>query len=583
MFYYPRSTKSKVISAIIITFVFLWFIPTKSPVNAQIVIPVYDTFEDTITNSNTYTNKFDFSEIELRGTFTSPTGVVYNHIGYHAGNGYGGQFGEVWKIKFMPIEIGDWDYTLTWSDGTPGTSGTFTAIANNIPGRLLTADVRRWKLENSNYDIPIMVPTRQWFKRMNTGHGIDNFIRWVGQTVRANIIGTTLVYFNHAQDEMPYIIGKEGVEFNVSMWDRLNSHYDFMRDVGMGHYLMFYSDDLENPSNYGITACSTEEINLFKYSLARYASYPIVIWDTGIDIFETRGGQSCNDIDWVEWFTQFFSQNDPWQHPVGNRSSGGSGSYNPPSATYYSDGADTLPTHTTVVNDWQSRDIPTIYTDRWRENYGRGNFDPDKIRRAVWEVGLVGGTGVYVSGNNNDGYLDEYYYLDFIAAPQVGHAALFFRNAVRNFGLLTPHDELVVSGNSVTLSAFPGEEYVAYLAEGGSVSINIEAGMYESFWYDPKNGSFVADKIFDGGTDVSFTSPGSGDWTLHIVANTITPTPLPLNPADANGDGNVDGVDYIVWHNFFDQSQSGREFGDYNKDNYVDILDYFIWIFNYPL
>jgi len=576
-------TKLKYFFGIIIFLFILCLINVKSAANAQTQVPIYDAFEETVINTRIYVNRFDFSEIELRGTFTSPSGKTYNHIGYHAGNGYGGQLGEIWKIRFMPTETGTWNYTLSWSDGNPGNSGTFIATDNNKPGRLLPSDTRRWKMENGSYDMPIMIPTRQWFKRMPTNHGIDNFIRWAGQTVRANIIGTTLVYFNHAQDEMPYIIGEEGAEFNVSMWDRLNSHYDFMADRAIGIYIMFYSDDAENPSNYGITACSKEEINLFKYAIARYAAYPTVVWDTGIDIAETRGGQSCESYDWVEWFTRFFGQNDPWQHPVSNRSGGGSGSYNPPSATYYSDGADTLPPHSTVVNNWQSRQLPTIYTDRWRENYGRGNFDPDKIRRAIWEVGLVGGTGVYVSGNNNDGYLDENYYSDFIAAPWVGHAALFFRNAVRNFGGLSPHNELITSGNSLLLSAIPGEEYVAYLAEGGSVSINIASGTYTSFWYDPRNGSFSEDKVFEGGANISFTPPGSGDWALHITNTPITPTPIPHNPADANSDWHVDGSDYIIWHNFFDQSRSGREFGDFNKDDHVDILDYFIWIFNYPL
>jgi hypothetical protein len=566
---------------LVISLLFLLF--PKSQVKAQQRIPIYEIYEETAINTRIYLNRFDFSEIELRGVYTSPTGKVYNQIGYHAGNGYGGQTGEIWKIKFMPTEIGTWTYSFSWSDGNPGASGTFIAIDSNRPGRLFPANTRRWKLDTGDYIMPVMIPTRQWFKRQPTNHGINNFIRWASQTVRANLIGTTLVYFNHQQNEIPYIIGKEGIEFNVAMWDRLNSHYNYMAERAIGQYIMFYADGIDNPSNYGITACSKEEVNLFKYAIARYAPYPSVIWDTGENIQQTRGGQLCNGYDWVEWFTQFFNQNDPWQHPVGNRSGGGMGSYSPPSATFYSDGSETLPPHTTVVSNWNSRQVPSIYTDRWRENFGRGNFNPDKIRQAVWEVGLVGGTGVYVGGNNNDGYFDEVYYNDFIAAPQVGHAVLFFRNALLNFGNLSPHDELVTSGSSVILSADPGKEYVAYLAQGGSVSINISPGTYISTWYDPRNGSFTEEVVIEGGSILSFTPPGTSDWVLHLVKTVITPTPIPYNPADANSDWHVDGSDYIIWHNFFGQSQFGREFGDFNEDNTVDIIDYPIWIFNYPL
>lgn len=578
-----KYNKLKTVFIVLFSIFFFSLLSVGSDANAQIQVPIYEIHEVTLINTRIYLNRFDFSEIELRGVYTSPSGKVYNHIGYHAGNGYGGQLGEIWKIKFMPTEPGTWGYVLSWSDGNPGTSGTFTAADNNNPGQLIPANTRRWKYEKGLFDMPIMIPTRQWFKRQPTNHGINNFIRWAGQTVRANIIGTTLVYFNHQQNEMPYIIGKEGVEFNVAMWDRLNSHYNYMAERAIGHYVMFYSDGVNNPSNYGIATCSKEETNLFKYAIARYASYPTVIWDTGENIETTRGGQLCGGYDWVEWFTRFFNQNDPWKHPVGNRSGGGSGSSNPPSATYYSDGSETLPPHSTVVSDWQSRQTPTSYTDRWRENYGRGNFDPDKIRKAIWEVGLVGGTGVYVSGNNNDGYLDESYYNDFIAAPQVGHASLFFKNAVADLGALSPHGELIASGNSVILAANPGSEYVAYLAQGGSVTINVASGTYTSNWYDPRNGSFTEGSAFSGGSSISFTSPGTGDWVLHILNTPITPTPIPYNPADANSDWHVDGSDYLIWHNFFGQNKSGREFGDFNLDNTVNIVDYPIWIFNYPL
>lgn len=569
---------------LLLLFMIIFSIPFLfiSPNTANAQVPLYEIHEETMINTGIYTNRYDFSEIELRGVYTSPTGKVYNHIGYHSGNGYGGQIGQVWKIKFMPDEIGTWSYSLTWSDGSPGFAGVFDVVDSKRVGGIIPANTRRWLRENVSYTMPVMIPTRQWFKRQPTTHGIDNFIRWTSQTVRANIIGTTLVYFNHQQNEMPYIIGQEGVEFNVSMWDRLNSHYDFMRTYAIGQYIMFYADGIDNPTNYGIAPCSKEEINLFKYAIARYAPYPTVIWDSGENIQQTRGGQLCGSLDWVEWFAQFFSQNDAWGHPVGNRSGGTSGSFNPPSAKYFSDGAVTLPPHTEVVSNWSSRQIPSIYTDKWRENYITGNFSPEMIRRAVWEVGLVGGTGVYISGNNNDGFLDSTYYNDFIAAPQVGHAILFFRNAISDYGNLSPHNELVTSGNSVVLAANPGQEYVAYLPQGGSVSVNVSPGTYQQSWYDPRNGSFSDTQIINGGSSISFTPPGSGDWTLHIFKTVLTPTPIPYNPADANSDWFVDGSDYLIWHNFFGQNKSGREFGDFNKDDTVNIIDYPIWIFNYP-
>lgn len=461
-------------------------------------------FEVSYTNSSFSGNPFD---LEFSGTFTHTLSKrKITQLGFYAGN-------NTWKLYFMPDATGEWTYTTNSADpDLDGMAGSLNCITSNLPGKLVPQD-NRWKLTESNkYDIPIMIPTRQWFKSTNTQDGIGDFINWAKNTVGARIIGTTLVYFTHEQAASPYIKGKEGEEFNIAMWDRINSHLDAMRDSGIGFYIMFYSDDLESPNLYGITAQSAAELRLLRYAVARFSAYPMIIWDTGIDIAEARTNT------WIDWFANWFNTNDPYQHPVSSRTGGGSGGKNPANATYTSDGADTLPSHTTYVNTWKNTGIPSIFTDRWREDGTRGGFDQTKIRRAVWEMGLVGGTGLYISGNDNGGYLTDTYAADFKAAPEVGHAAKFFRNDLNNFGALAPHDELVISGNMV-LAAVPGIEYVGYMSAGGSVSIalaNTEIA-YKARWYNPRTAEFQTIGIIPGGSNVDFTSPTTDDWVLHLA------------------------------------------------------------------
>ncbi|KKS97706.1 MAG: hypothetical protein UV73_C0006G0060 [Candidatus Gottesmanbacteria bacterium GW2011_GWA2_43_14] len=50
---------------------------------------------------------------------------------------------------------------------------------------------------------------------------------------------------------------------------------------------------------------------------------------------------------------------------------------------------------------------------------------------------------------------------------------------------------------------------------------------------------------------------------------------------DANGDGFVDGLDYVVWLNHYNQSATGSGNGDFNNSGKVDGLDYVIWLNNY--
>jgi hypothetical protein len=65
------------------------------------------------------------------------------------------------------------------------------------------------------------------------------------------------------------------------------------------------------------------------------------------------------------------------------------------------------------------------------------------------------------------------------------------------------------------------------------------------------------------------------------TSTTNTPTPTP-EPGDANGDGKVDGLDYVIWlNNYGTTTTDGASKGDFNADGRVDGLDYVIWLNNY--
>jgi hypothetical protein len=71
------------------------------------------------------------------------------------------------------------------------------------------------------------------------------------------------------------------------------------------------------------------------------------------------------------------------------------------------------------------------------------------------------------------------------------------------------------------------------------------------------------------------------------ISQTPTPTPpvSPPNPnitGDANGDGLVNGVDYVIWlNNYRVTTSEGPSKGDFNSNGVVDGVDYVIWLNNY--
>jgi hypothetical protein len=61
-------------------------------------------------------------------------------------------------------------------------------------------------------------------------------------------------------------------------------------------------------------------------------------------------------------------------------------------------------------------------------------------------------------------------------------------------------------------------------------------------------------------------------------------TNKPIQSGDANGDGKVDGIDYISWlSNYGIGNAAGASQGDFNLDAKVDGVDYIIWLSNYGL
>ena len=71
-------------------------------------------------------------------------------------------------------------------------------------------------------------------------------------------------------------------------------------------------------------------------------------------------------------------------------------------------------------------------------------------------------------------------------------------------------------------------------------------------------------------------------WSDEGSLPTATSTPS-VTPGDANGDGRVDGSDYVIWLVNFGKQFIGHTFGDFNNNGIIDGIDYVIWLNHYQL
>lgn len=67
--------------------------------------------------SETDTLPNPFLDYRLQVEFSGPGGQAYNVPGYFAGDGGGGETGNIWRVLFSPDEAGEWDYTAHFKSG----------------------------------------------------------------------------------------------------------------------------------------------------------------------------------------------------------------------------------------------------------------------------------------------------------------------------------------------------------------------------------------------------------------------------------------------------------------------------------
>jgi len=97
-------------------------------------------------------------------------------------------------------------------------------------------------------------------------------------------------------------------------------------------------------------------------------------------------------------------------------------------------------------------------------------------------------------------------------------------------------------------------------------------------------GNYVGFVVTEG-TIASGTYYGWEDYSAGTAATlTVRYSSLTLKSGDANGDGNINGTDYIMWvSNYGSRTMNGPSKGDFNQNGTVDGSDYILWLTNYGL
>lgn len=126
----------------------------------------YNKLEVSVIMTAQYMNPFDYSQVNLRGFFTSPSGIVYKVDGFYfqdfLPNPPNGALipsgAPYWKIRFCPKETGTWSYVAVCRDATGTTySGTFHFVCtpSGNPGFVSNSNTHFQKFSNGTPFFPV--------------------------------------------------------------------------------------------------------------------------------------------------------------------------------------------------------------------------------------------------------------------------------------------------------------------------------------------------------------------------------------------------------------------------------------------
>ncbi|HLE49144.1 MAG TPA: LamG-like jellyroll fold domain-containing protein [Patescibacteria group bacterium] len=144
-------------------------------------------------------------------------------------------------------------------------------------------------------------------------------------------------------------------------------------------------------------------------------------------------------------------------------------------------------------------------------------------------------------------------------------------------------DELRISNNLRYQGSFtpPSNPYINDI--NTLLLYHLDEGNGTGYILNDASGNGITGDLRQGSVWIASSIPGAS--TPPTGGPSLTPTATPIiavKPGDANGDGKVNGADYLVWFNNYKKSTSqGALAGDFNEDGFVNGGDYLVWFGNY--
>ena len=501
-------------------------------------VGLYDVWERTVTNSKTYSNPFDYNVIELRATFTSPSGAKINFFGFYDGNGSGGQNGNVWKLRFMPDKVGTWKYTYSWTDGTGGGSGSFNVVDTGLAGPLRVATDNPWYFKDSRgapfhfrgYDLhhvdthsPNNNPYTQdinWFKYIIQNEMVNKKYNFTMLDLPTDRVHT----YRPSHEETLWINETDVKRFNIRAWKGVENVLNFLESKKI--YAITFAGMIFHGNGHPGGVYGFTDFKVFiRYFIARFGAYynffgfsPVWEWT---DVWsESQVNQIMSQVQSWDPFPRLLTIHDAmrtsfksWGHfsmrqkqsrtvfeGNGRKYGGAAGSL---SSSFHN-----LP----IIG---SEDIWETTGGQWENPRNR-----TEVRRGAWGIQMAGVMPLYSEWSPWTGGTGT-------GGPDVARMFDFFysKTKYRQYKQL---NHLVSSSARQIASGKEGLEYLVYDENGGSITINLSSAggtTFDVLWFNPSSGASKNGGQVNGGASRTLHSPFSGDTVLLLTKGAFDAPP----------------------------------------------------------
>lgn len=390
------------------------------------------------------------------------------------------------------------------------------------------------------------------------GKGIIGAINYLAEEEQNVFSFLTMNINGDDENVFPYISDNSSDRLRMDcskldQWEILFAHAD-----SLGMYLHFKTQETENDQLLDGGDLGDERKLYYRELIARYGHHLALNWNIGEENTNTEGQRKA--------FAQYFYDHDPYRHHIVLHT------YPNQQASVYNPllGDASKYTGSSVQTNWNE-----VHDDtkKWVEDSeaagkqwvvandeqggantgvkpdGNGNNHSNIRKEVLWGNLMAGGAGV------------EYYFgygfahsdltcEDFRSRDNMWdynrYALQFFKNNAIPFWEMTPNDGLAAGNENWCLSK-AGEQYIVYLNDGGSTTVNLgtDNATYEVKWFDPRNGGGLQNgsvQLLTASATANIGDPPSNtnsDWVALLTKTSSTNTPPTISISSAPTTGEV--------------------------------------------